>query len=906
MKKLMIALSAAAAALFTFGDEVYSAADFEANGYVEGEGFNAALADDGVSDTGDRFWFSTDNTGNVISNHEGSVTAPVPDYFKNENTNDKYLWLDTATAPLFRTIKGNDQIADNVYTNGEVIGANGIYLDTLVKFTAADKAFDSNLDQGDKIAIEYVECDADTDPDGVGYTNFVIRAGQYVNGTLGQANYFATVPEGFSKDAWHRLTVRTIANVSADEQNPVVGFVVYLDMEPLAYTNGNNAAGFGSLNAVAQVFGNSNALYPSAILAGVVGGSTITSASFSGTGAIDDVVFTSTKPEFIAATEQVMVTFTVDAGVSALSVTVGEGQPIAVDMTADPIVCALPSGTTSFTLGVTLDPNGYELVGVTGDTVTSYENDVVTFTGVAPTIAVTTTRDNVSYIDANGDPQTCVSLSEAFGDAGDGATITLAYDISVADTEDAATFAGYQTGSDTYVLDLAGHTIYGGDDATGAPLITVNGTLTIIDSVGGGEIIYDSQYANAGILSLAGSDAFIGDADVDVDAGVKYTGLLFAAGAEGTVVRGYFDVDSNSDSDAFAYTDYLDGDSACATVPVSGYWVVTPAGETPAVLTLSITDGANATYTVTINGTAAATGATIVADDEIVVTATPATGCEYASVPAGWTDAGNGSITKTVTVGFASVSIVIPDATEVVQEYELTITDGANATYTVTINGVAAATGDTIVEDDVIVVTATPDPDYEYASVPTGWTDAGNGSISMTVTVVDDDVEIVIPDATEVEPEQDDYKVVIDGSDVAITLSPEEIALFAAGGLDTPEKVNAFLAMDFGTTGAKVWEVMFLGLDPTDADALDAFKFASITMANGKVTLTMPEGITLQTGRGVDITLNVYGSDDLVNWGSTPLATATDTTTIPAITPLLGETKKFYKVEVEFSATPQP
>jgi hypothetical protein len=84
--------------------------------------------------------------------------------------------------------------------------------------------------------------------------------------------------------------------------------------------------------------------------------------------------------------------------------------------------------------------------------------------------------------------------------------------------------------------------------------------------------------------------------------------------------------------------------------------------------------------------------------------------------------------------------------------------------------------------------------------------------------------------------------------------------------------------------------------DPSDTNTL--------TVANGKVTVTMADGITLQTNRGVDITLNVYGSDDLVNWGSTPLATATNTTTIPDITPALGETKKFYKVEVSFAATP--
>ena len=42
---------------------------------------------------------------------------------------------------------------------------------------------------------------------------------------LGQTNYFAAVPAGFNKDEWHRLTVRTIADVGDGH----VGFVIYLD-----------------------------------------------------------------------------------------------------------------------------------------------------------------------------------------------------------------------------------------------------------------------------------------------------------------------------------------------------------------------------------------------------------------------------------------------------------------------------------------------------------------------------------------------------------------------------------------------------------------------------------------------------------------------------------------------------
>ena len=49
----------------------------------------------------------------------------------------------------------------------------------------------------------------------------------------------------------------------------------------------------------------------------------------------------------------------------------------------------------------------------------------------------------------------------------------------------------------------------------------------------------------------------------------------------------------------------------------------------------------------------------------------------------------------------------------------------------------------------------------------------------------------------------------------------------------------------------------------------------------------------------------VIGSNDLSTWDTTnPLATVTNSLEIPDITPALGETKKFYKVVVEFAKTP--
>lgn len=874
MKKLMIALSAAAAAFFAVGtargDQAFSTADFEAQGYVVEAGFDASKGDDGVSTDIARYWYSESNDGNVISGHVGAVTAPVPDDFKSAASNSKFLQLDTS-APLLRTVKANAQ--DPTAFEGQAIG-DGIYLDTLVKFTAADQAFTDDLTDGDKIAISFVDHEAEEGGDDAPYTSFVIRAGQINGSQVGQANYFAPIPSGFNKDDWHRLTVRTIANVGVDDQNPVVGFVVYIDETALAYTNGVNA-GFGTLNAVAQDLASRNELYPSAIAALATGGSTITAAAFSGTGAIDDVVFTSTKPQFIAASEQVLVTFTVDAGVAGLTVTAGEAEPIAVDMTKTPIVCALPSGTTSFTLGITLDPNGYMLDSVSGDDVVYTEaTGLIEFEGVAPTIAVATTRNNVTYVDGNGDPQACASLAEAFASAGNGTTITLAYDVDSLETE-GAFFAGYTTGAGEYVLDLAGHTINGGNDGAGVSLITVNGTLTIIDSVGGGEIVYDTdpQY-DYGIVALGdGSDIYIGA--VTGDKGAKFTGNLFESDKEGYVVRGYFDVDSNSDGDLFAFATFVDGGSACAANPVNGYWFVAPNGEEPPT-TYAIS------WTVT-GGATTATAGDFAEGTTIVFTAEEGKTLSFVSIDGTEIDgtAVYGADTYTYTVGTAAAELVVTFTQQIIGTYQVTVTPTENATYAATYSNGDPVTLEsdvlTVTVGQTITITVTPGSDYEYATTPEGWT-AGEGVITIEVSEAG---TVVIPAPTaKQEPPASTWTVTLTLGEHVTSVSyvfvdtPETTNTLTATGSFTIEKGKSFALVD--AVAEEGWEIDLEAslatlsgatLDPTyffvtpTADASGSI-IAKSSTPSGEDWAT-GDDLDAMSGKSVEATYGITG--DLAN-----------------------------------------
>ena len=400
MKKL---LTAAVASTFAFlamgvvnGDEIINqGADFEAAGFVEGAQFNAGLSDDAQS-TGDKYWYTEDTEAdNVISNHSGAVGAPRPDKFASD-ANTKFLKVETS-GKLWRSVKNNGGSSDfltntvqSLNTYGHSLTDSAIYLDTLVKFTPADSDFSSDLTDGDKIAISYVEREEERDSnDNVtveAATNFVIRAGLIVGGELFQTNYYAYLPddpslENFDKDAWHRLTVRTIPDVGDGS----VGFVVYVDETNLTYATSVDA-GFGTLNATAQGFYNNekHALFPSARDAEAIGGKMISAASFSGNGSVDDVVFTTTTPGFIEASESVIVPFVADAGVTAISVEVKGDVVTNIAVTAaGTYAAALEAQTTAFTVDVTVDEsNGYTFGSMTvGDAV--YNTNPASVTGYA-------------------------------------------------------------------------------------------------------------------------------------------------------------------------------------------------------------------------------------------------------------------------------------------------------------------------------------------------------------------------------------------------------------------------------------------------------------------------------------------------------------------------------------------
>jgi hypothetical protein len=152
----------------------------------------------------------------------------------------------------------------------------------------------------------------------------------------------------------------------------------------------------------------------------------------------------------------------------------------------------------------------------------------------------------------------------------------------------------------------------------------------------------------------------------------------------------------------------------------------------------------------------------------------------------------------------------------------------------------------------------------------------------------------------------DDYVVEIEGSDVVITPQAGDLEALAGAGVDTNSvaAVNAALATEIGTTGIPAWQALFLGVAPTEA-GLESFKIDSIKFnSDGTVTVALPTNVEPKAGRGVDITIKLMKADApnaaAADW---TLVESADGKTFAPFAPGSTDTKKFYKVVVEFAGS---
>lgn len=816
-----------------FGDFVSSGTSFE--GYA-GDTLDPSKDDQGAT-SGYRYWSSatSDNAIYVLTNYVDEVdtvdatktptnVVSRPDMFANDS-NAKFLAIDTDT----RLYRSAESIQSEDFTP-VTIPNNGIYLDTLVKFTPAEDETGLVLEGTDKIAIAYVEEKDDNDPDAV-YPKFVVRAG-YLSSPIAQTNYVVAVPSGFKSADWHRLTVRSFASIDAAGD---VGFVVYLDEVPLEYDTAVDAGdGFVATGAAAAFYDSTiHALFPSAVPFDQIGGQTIAAVAFTGNGAVDDVTFTTETPNFIKAGEAVRAEITLGTGVTDVTVTVAGTPYEAVETNGTTFVFNFLAGTTSFVLGVTADSaNGYTFDETTGITPTdvTYDaaTDTVTITGASPALTVKGTRNNFSLFDENGDAisGTFETLGAALAAQGV-AKIQLAYDYTVADA-DIETY-GFINISQSITLDLNGKELDGGESVSNPLFMVSDGNFVIIDSVGGGKVVYDGP----GIVF--GATAYIGA--VNDDLGPTFDGPLFLEGGEGNVIRGKFDETSNTaagDEPAFLWEAYLgDGDSVESecTGPVAGYWVVAPKGGSEPEVIAVPTAASNLVYTGNEQtGVAAGTGYTLSGT--------------YAA-----TDAGDYTATATLEEGY-----IWSDSTTEAKSINWSIAADDDATVDVTLSAdiaeysaqLAFPTATASVGNEAVLGTATWDPatitepsagvtnDYTVTFMVTNGNFTGStGTATFKV------YKAAQSGGWDPKPEE------IDPSATAATKYPElaETALATANA----QKLTAWAEenkVDFAAVKASAdtyVDAYLLNCDPAGVEAAKADFKATITVnADGSVTVTAP------------------------------------------------------------------
>jgi len=299
-----------AATLLAFG-AVYgdglTSTGFEDNPpYVAGESLSTTNDDAGAVAGGGDFaptWAPTDLEEGVaiVTAYDGEGAAVKAEVAAATGVDaadlgSNYLRLDGA--PLisrYAQPATYDSNNNKVVPNPVDIG-DGLYIDTLVQFTAADPETPPtpDIDGGDKLCIWL----ADNEEDPTQCT-LMVTAG-FVEDDMGLsvvATNYATTTK-IENNSWHRLQVKALKEVDSEGTKALGdGFVVFIDGSVVATTAcpiNEEYVGDYVLNARAQRYmtANNYSIFPSLLRKGRPSAGEITSLSFQGSGAVDNIAFT--------------------------------------------------------------------------------------------------------------------------------------------------------------------------------------------------------------------------------------------------------------------------------------------------------------------------------------------------------------------------------------------------------------------------------------------------------------------------------------------------------------------------------------------------------------------------------------------------------------------------------------
>lgn len=686
MKKLLFAMTAIASLAFiSKAATLLSPTGTSFESFDVDTALDIAKADDGTTD-GTKYWLYDGNSAAETGVDTGCVikNANYPDNISTKpaiapETDVKALGIE-ADKRLTRTITG---------VNGDPVDiGSGIYFDTMVQFTATDIA--PKPLQDDKLIVWLYGSD-DAEALFGATTSLVVTAGYLQAGDIPVASNYVVSVSGVTVEpnSWHRLTIKAIEKV-ADTVKAPCGFVVFIDGKEATNTEvkWSGESCLATPSAVAGVWAGKNALFPALV---DYSSRQLSAVALEGTGMIDDISFTSVAPDF--ARDGNLFTLTWGAGLSALTL---NGQAVADFMAGEEgstVILVTTPGTT-YTLSATPDStNGWAIASVTAAGGVAYANNTFTVNGIG-TGKIATKQACYTVNGAGAFETFAAALAAALKT--DSSKISLTADvtecISVADAEGKA-----------IVLDLAGHDITGITEGGMDPAIIVSsGTLTIIDSVGGGVIRSNCEATvycdcdGTGTLILGAAKG---------DEGLTVVGQVVIGGKATTFVRGKF-----SQSGNFA-TDIQEALAEGSTITTDDTYIIVTPGEGPDpeptyTLTLPTVTGANAAVT-------DADGATV--DPKAIAAGTVVT--------VTWTAADGYKITAgaTETITMDAAKEATAPTVQAIQYATVTITQVDNCTITVKNGDADVATGAKFDIDDkvILTVTRTPADGYELDNCQT-------------------------------------------------------------------------------------------------------------------------------------------------------------------------------------------
>ena len=281
MKKLLIAtMAAVSVGLYAKADTGISFDD--ANYEVDANLFNVS-----------------DQTGKYIVTSGWTTDATSDELFKiievdypeeavvrhaDLSENEKALFIDTSV-PLLRNAQ---EMSNDDYSYPAQDVSTPVFFDSVVQFTATDvKPIEDDKVGGngtDKLMVWlYQSLEEEGSP-----AYIAITAGYKDSGTLKAKNYFTEV--AIAPDSWHRLTIKSFKNAGGD-----LLFNVWVDGTKVVVGEGETA-----VSDFLSMFPDTANMDTYDKLQGV---------AFDGKGAVDDIVFTTTAPEFAREEEEVVEKF---------------------------------------------------------------------------------------------------------------------------------------------------------------------------------------------------------------------------------------------------------------------------------------------------------------------------------------------------------------------------------------------------------------------------------------------------------------------------------------------------------------------------------------------------------------------------------------------------------------------